>query len=432
MDSDICISVKGISKKFSRSLKKSFVYGATDIIRNAVGREVSTTLRASEFWALRDISFELRRGESIGIIGLNGGGKTTLLRIISGILKPTKGHVFVSGQIAPMLALGAGFKPVLSGRENIFLNMSLLGVPHHEIQQRYNDVVAFSELEDAIDAPLGTYSTGMRMRLGFSCAVHTDPSILIVDEVLSVGDAQFRAKCRNKINELRSKGVSMLIVSHSSISIETLSDRCVYLDAGRMAMIGAPADVLESYGRASVAKAKQHLLDNNNKNSQLDELGGNKLSITNIKLGLLSDPDGGYWQVGEVGKLEVGFSTQLSEVEDISVNLIIIDLDRNQGENVQFFNSSTEAGWFKITQEHSVVTLSVEPVCLLAGNYRIKLSISTGPMHDIAFTNENIKLVVKGRESSRNCVYHQPRNWSILGGESTGVELIEDCLSEDF
>src|SRR4030095_606404 len=161
----VCVAVRGVAKKFARSLKRSFLYGARDIGRLLAGRGQDDTLRPTEFWAVRDVSFELRRGRSIGIVGLNGSGKTTLLRMICGILRPTLGSVAVRGRIAPMLALGAGFKPVLSRRHNVFLTLSLLGVAERDIRTRYASIVDFAELHEAIDAPLGTYSSGMQARL---------------------------------------------------------------------------------------------------------------------------------------------------------------------------------------------------------------------------------------------------------------------------
>jgi lipopolysaccharide transport system ATP-binding protein len=245
--SDICVSVETVSKKFSRSLKRSFLYGVCDVARTIVGGEADATLRRSEFWALKDVSFQLHRGQAIGVIGFNGSGKTTLLRIIAGILRPTLGTVRITGRIAPLLALGAGFKPVLSGRENIFLNLSLLGVAPWDIRSRFDSIVEFAELGEVIDAPIGTYSSGLLARLGFACAVHTNPDILIVDEALSVGDTRFRVKCRNRINELRKNGTAMLLVSHSAITIQMLSDECVYLKEGRVAAQGRPVEVVKIY-----------------------------------------------------------------------------------------------------------------------------------------------------------------------------------------
>jgi len=418
MKLDVCVSVSQLSKKFSRSLKRSFVYGVEDIVRAVMGRPGSKQLRPSEFWALKDISFDLERGQSIGIVGLNGSGKTTLLRIISGILQPTLGEVHVNGKIAPMLALGAGFKPVLSGRENIFLNMSLLGVPHKEIRRRFDEVVDFAELWEAVEAPVGNYSSGMRMRLGFSCAVHTDPSILVVDEVLSVGDIKFRVKCRNKINELRKNGTSMLLVSHSSISIETLSDACLYLNKGRMAALGSPKEVMRAYETDNIqasTRGNAAQLAKIESQPPTHEVGG-KISVRDVRFVMPGISEAGYWVAGNPGTLEILLGCT-EQVDEVSVNVMIIDISHHQGETVQFIMSSKELGWLRLGIPQATLSLNFNPVGLRPGVYRIKLSISQGEMHDILDAVDNIKLVVSDSGKITNCLFYQPRDWALHGGE---------------
>lgn len=426
---DVCVSVRHLSKKFARSLKRSFVYGAEDIVRAAMGRSGSKQLRPSEFWALKDISFDLERGQSIGIIGLNGSGKTTLLRIISGILQPTLGEVHVNGKIAPMLALGAGFKPVLSGRENIFLNMSLLGIPRKEIQRRFDEVVDFAELWEAIDAPVGNYSSGMRMRLGFSCAVHTNPSILVVDEVLSVGDLKFRVKCRNKINEIRRNGTSMLLVSHSSISIESLANTCLYLNKGRVAAMGSPKEVMRAYEadniQASISGDAAQLATIE---TQLPshEVGG-KISVRDVRFVMPGISEAGYWVAGNPGTLEVVLGCT-EQVDEISVNVMIFDITHLQGEVAQYIKSSRELGWLRLDSRQATLSLNFNPVGLRPGVYRVKLSISQGEMHDILDAVDNIKLVVSDSGKMTNCLFYQPRDWALQGGEVARPPSAPDSL----
>ena len=190
---DVVLSVKGISKKFCRDLKRSLLYGVQDIASELTGtRDKTETLRQKEFWALNNVSFELRRGDALGLIGPNGSGKTTLLRIISGLIRPDTGSCEVKGRLAPLIALGAGFIPILTGRENVYTNMSILGLSKHEIDQRFQDVLDFADIGDAIDTPVQSYSSGMAARLGFASAIHTEPDILLIDEVLAVGDAKFK------------------------------------------------------------------------------------------------------------------------------------------------------------------------------------------------------------------------------------------------
>ena len=247
-ENEVILCVNGISKKFCRNLKRSLFYGVQDIASEVLGlREKSDKLRNQEFWALDNVSFELRRGESLGLVGKNGSGKSTLLRIIAGLIKPDTGFVEVNGRVAPLIALGAGFNPILTGRENIYANMSILGLSKKEIDERFDEVVEFAEIGDAIDAPVRSYSSGMAARLGFASAIHTEPDILLIDEVLAVGDVKFKTKCYRKLHELRQLGTSFVMVSHSSHAIATVCESAVYLRKGKLIMFGETLSVMNKY-----------------------------------------------------------------------------------------------------------------------------------------------------------------------------------------
>jgi lipopolysaccharide transport system ATP-binding protein len=246
--SEILLATHGVSKRFSRNYRTSLIHGARDIFGELFGVPYARNqLRKSEFWALRDITFELRRGEAIGIVGRNGSGKTTLMRIIAGLINPTDGRVTLNGRLAPMLALGAGFNLILTGRENIYVNMSILGLSKAEIDSRFDEVVAFAEIEDSLDAPVQNFSTGMRTRLGFACAVHTSPDILLVDEVMSVGDMAFQQKCQKRIRSMREAGTSFLIVNHAPQLIVDTCQRAMYLKDGQCVLEGESLDVIRQY-----------------------------------------------------------------------------------------------------------------------------------------------------------------------------------------
>ncbi|MBK8101484.1 MAG: ABC transporter ATP-binding protein [Planctomycetes bacterium] len=410
MTADVVVAVRGVAKKFARSLKRSFVYGARDIGRLLLRRPVVDALRASEFWAVREVSFELRRGRSIGIIGQNGSGKTTLLRMICGILRPDLGEVAVAGRIAPMLALGAGFKPVLSGRQNVFLNLALLGVSERDARSRYDAIVDFAELHDAIDAPLGTYSSGMQARLGFACAVHTEPSILVVDEVLSVGDAKFRGKCRNKINDLRRGGTSLLLVSHSPVLIETLSDECLYLRGGKMAGFGAAADVLKQYEADSIQQAAAANEARLAALQQRDLAPGQRAAVRSVRL-QSGGKDVEHWFCGRPGEVVIALQAA-APTEPISVNVMIFDLVHQAGETVQMLVSSRDHGWLALPGGDCEVRLGLPQVGLRPGSYRLKLSVSRGALHDILDVVDDVRLVVRDGGGSEHCAFFQPRVWS--------------------
>ncbi|MBL8753580.1 MAG: ABC transporter ATP-binding protein, partial [Planctomycetes bacterium] len=402
-----------------------------DIGRLLLGRTTDDTLRESEFWAVRDVSFTLRAGRSIGIVGHNGSGKTTLLRMVCGILRPSLGTVHVSGRIAPMLALGAGFKPVLSGRQNVFLNLALLGVSERDARARYDAVVDFAELHDAMDAPLGTYSSGMQARLGFACAIHTEPSILVVDEVLSVGDARFRVKCRNKINELRRSGTSLLLVSHSPVLVEALSDECLWLKGGKSLGFGAARDVLKLYEDdqlqiATAANAKQV--------AALQERPartGGRVAVRSVGLaagGATVD----HWRSGQAAELAVHLHASAA-TEPVSVNLMVFDLVHQPGETVQMLMSCKDHGWLRVPAGDSTVTLALPHVGLRPGTYRLKLSVSCGALHDILDVVDDVKLVVRDDGRAQHCTYFQPRAWRSDGAEPCDgpVPVDEDPATAD-
>jgi ABC-2 type transport system ATP-binding protein len=200
-----------------------------------------------DFWALRDVAFEVGEGETVGILGRNGSGKSTLLKCISGILQPTDGRVVVRGQLAALLELGAGFQPELSGRENIFLNASLLGMSRRDIDRRFDEIVAFAELEQFIDNQVKFYSSGMYVRLGFAVAVSVDPDILVVDEVLAVGDENFQRKCMARIKEFQDDGRTILFVTHAADLVRVICDQAVVLNSGTMLGVGPAAEAVRLY-----------------------------------------------------------------------------------------------------------------------------------------------------------------------------------------
>jgi lipopolysaccharide transport system ATP-binding protein len=198
-------------------------------------------------WALRNVSFEVKQGEVVGIIGRNGAGKSTLLKILSKITYPTSGNVKVVGRVASLLEVGTGFHEELTGRENIFLNGSILGMKKSEVEAKLDSIVAFAGVERFVDTPIKRYSTGMRLRLGFAVAAHLDPDLLIVDEVLAVGDAGFQRKCLNTMEELQSGGRTVLFVSHNMAAVENLCSRCIWIDGGQVQMDGPARDVIDAY-----------------------------------------------------------------------------------------------------------------------------------------------------------------------------------------
>jgi lipopolysaccharide transport system ATP-binding protein len=245
---DEAIEVSQISKRYCRSLKRSLWYGIRDIGNEVSGRgQQADHLRPSEFWALEDVSFAVERGESLGLVGHNGAGKTTLLKLINGLVKPSSGMITVRGSVRALIALGAGFNPVLTGRENIRVASAVLGFSEQETRDQYDAIIDFSELEEFIDTPVQSYSSGMVARLGFAVAVHTRPDILLVDEVLAVGDLSFAMKCFQKIGSFRAEGGAILLVSHNPYAIRRNCDRVLWLERGRVRDVGDVNDICDAY-----------------------------------------------------------------------------------------------------------------------------------------------------------------------------------------
>ena len=244
---EVVVSVKNVSKKFCKNLKRSMAYGIMDLSKNLVGiKQDSTKLRKDEFWALEDINFELGKGEALGLIGVNGSGKTTLLRLLAGIFPPDKGEIKVKGQVGALIAVGAGFHPHMTGRENIYLNGSLLGMSREEIDKKFENIVDFAEIGDFLDAPVSTYSSGMRVRLGFSVATAVNPDLLLIDEILAVGDVGFRAKCIQRIGILL-ENTAVIFVSHDMTHILRICDKTLLLEDGRVSFIGYTSSAIDRY-----------------------------------------------------------------------------------------------------------------------------------------------------------------------------------------
>lgn len=237
----VALKVEHVSMKFNLSSEK------VDNIKEYLIKMLKKELRFQEFWALRDISFEVRKGDRVGIMGLNGAGKSTLLKIVSGVLKATEGEVAIRGRIAPLLELGAGFDRQYTGGENIFLYGAMLGHSKEFLAEKYKEIVEFSELGSFIDVPVKNYSSGMRARLGFAVATIVEPDILILDEVLSVGDAKFRKKCEKRIQSMFDKGVTVLFVSHSTQQVLRICNRGILLENGRLIAKGMIEDVVSFY-----------------------------------------------------------------------------------------------------------------------------------------------------------------------------------------
>ncbi len=265
------IEVSGLSKKY-RIGKREPYKTIRETIMNAISYPARLFKRngsggGNTIWALKDVSFEVKEGEVLGIIGRNGAGKTTLLKILSRVTEPAGGEIKIRGRVGSLLEVGTGFHPELTGRENIFLNGAILGMRKEEIKQKFGEIVDFAEIEKFLDTPVKRYSSGMYVRLAFAVAAHLDPEILIMDEVLAVGDIQFQKKCLGKLEEVAAKGKTVLLVSHNMASIVSLSTKCILLSEGKLTMYGLPSEVVsayqnnlhdETYGQTDLSEAEHY------------------------------------------------------------------------------------------------------------------------------------------------------------------------------
>ena len=259
--STVLVSARSIGKKYRLGAWNLPALSLRDRITDAV-RSIGRQKRAAEeFWALREVSFDLHDAEVIGVIGRNGAGKSTLLKIISQITEPTEGEVHLFGRVSSLLEVGVGFHPELSGRENVFLNGAILGMSRAEIRRKFDEIVAFAEVEQFIDTPVKRYSSGMYVRLAFAVAAHLEPDVLIVDEVLAVGDLAFQRKCLGKMEDIRRKGRAVLVVSHNMSLISQLCEKVIWLDRGSIVRTGSAREVIAAYMAEGVARTDDWIPD---------------------------------------------------------------------------------------------------------------------------------------------------------------------------
>ena len=411
-DGEVVLSVEGVSKKFCRDLKRSLFYGVQDIAGDLTGiRRKSDRLRNKEFWALDNVSFQLKRGESLGLVGKNGSGKSTLLRIIAGLIKPDLGTVKITGRVAPLIALGAGFNPILTGRENIYANMSILGLSTKEINERFDDVVEFAEIGDAIDAPVQTYSSGMAARLGFSSAIHTEPDILLIDEVLAVGDIRFRKKCIQRLYDLRDQGTSYILVSHNSYAILNSCESAVYLSKGVLKKVSDSNSVIRRYEEDLFAGSKANVQGS----MILPTKQPSESSGLDIKEIFLVNENSEKINVGVSGQ-PLGLSVKCLSSKifsDVSLSIIVAEISGEKGRFL-YLDSSDDDVLFEVPEGESILKIQMPCLSLAIGQYCLSLFVRGVKSYPLD-TVERFNLVVQSNEKGRHIMskVYQPREWKI-------------------
>ncbi|MGD1909707.1 MAG: ABC transporter ATP-binding protein [Rivularia sp. (in: cyanobacteria)] len=409
-EGEVVISVENVSKKFCRDLKRSLFYGVQDIACEVTGRKrKSDSLRKNEFWALSNVRFQLHRCEALGLVGSNVAGKSTILRIISGLIKPDTGRVKVKGRVAPLIALGAGFNPILSGRENIYANMSILGLATAEIEKRFNEVVEFAEIADAIDAPVQTYSSGMAARLGFACAVHIEPDILLIDEVLAVGDVKFKMKCHRKLSELRKKGTAFILVTHNSHSILNICESSIYLKKGQLLASGNTEKVIRKYEEDLCLSGEENALGRmilpvkpKEKSNGLDILSLCFKDENNQILENLFTGNSAYLSV-ECKSYE--------HINNANLGMLVTALSGGEG-LVLYMTSTSDNQELEITIGKSEIRMYMPYCSMIPGVYSARIYIRNGVYsYDIV---ESFRFTVKSKITISRCQFYQPRKWQVV------------------
>jgi lipopolysaccharide transport system ATP-binding protein len=375
--SDVVVRVEGLGKRYRIRHERTERYTA---LRDVLAERVRRLLRAApartpvsgveDFWALHDVSFDVRRGEVMGIIGRNGAGKSTLLKILSRITEPTTGRAMLEGRVASLLEVGTGFHPELTGRENVFLNGAILGMRRTEIKRKFAEIVAFAEVEKFLDTPVKHYSSGMYVRLAFAVAAHLEPEILIVDEVLAVGDTLFQQKCLGKIGEVARSGRTVLFVSHQMATVEHLCQTGLLLDHGRATLIGSARDVIAAYSELGAPQATQSLAD------RADRSGNGSLRFSGVRL--LDDrgvPLGAF-----ICGADVVMELQVHNVHGAPLRQlhVSVGVDNALGQRVTTWSTTYSRGEFPVTPAGDfVVSVRLPRLALLPGAYTFNLFATT-------------------------------------------------------
>ena len=417
--------VRKVYRRFSRRRKFATLKSAL------LSRTLLRDLRANEgFEALKGVSFNVETGRTVGIIGRNGSGKSTLLKLIAGIGKPTMGKVRVNGRISALIELGAGFHPEISGRENIFINGMMLGLSRREIASQLDAIVAFAELEDFIDAPVKTYSSGMYMRLGFSVAIHVDPDILLVDEVLAVGDEAFTHKCLDKFSEFRRRGKTIVLVTHSLDLIERLCDEAIWLDQGLVKAQGNPRRVVDAY-RLDVARVEDQQLiaakkspltvtddtpEDDVEHETEDEAGPGRWGSREVEIldVQLLGRDGQIQKVFETGdQMEIRLRVRPSyPITDFAFGIGIFN-----AEGVSCYGTNTQIEGVKLGELHSEADVSfiINSLDLVAGTYMLDVAVhrQNGAPYDYHHHLYTCRVTSQVNDVG---IFRPRHRWSFAGG----------------
>jgi len=364
MSGNTIIKIDGLSKRYllnkNAAPKRDTLYGnVLQGVKNI--KNIAAKKETEEFWALKDVSFEIEQGDRVGIIGRNGAGKSTLLKILSRITPPTKGRIEITGRLASLLEVGTGFHGDLTGRENIYLNGSILGMSKQEISAKFDEIVAFAEVEQFLDTPVKRYSSGMYVRLAFAVAAHLEPEILIVDEVLAVGDAAFQKKCIGKMKDVSNSGRTILFVSHHMASIQSLCNKAIVLKNGTVDFPLSTTELsLKHYLKEVVAQTKMQIAD------RKDRQGEGQFRFKNI---ILRDKDGSVLNAAQTGSdliVEFEFDLKKDNLSNVAIALTIYN---DEGKDLFTLANHLTNEPFSMVNKNAVIQCKVKKLPLTSGSY---------------------------------------------------------------
>lgn len=407
------VEFHSVWKKFKKGEKfNSLRDSIPNFFKKLAHKNVDITLNEYEFWAVKNVNFDIPKGGVVGIMGPNGAGKSTILKLLSRIMSPTKGEMTINGRLSALIEVTAGFHPELTGRENVYLNGTILGMKGKEIDRKFDEIVAFSEVGEFIDTPVKRYSSGMYSRLGFSVAAHMDPEILIVDEVLSVGDVAFQAKCAQKMRELLGSGATILLVSHQISLIQSLCNRVILLHHGELIKDGPTEEVIPYYQNITFKKNEEEF--KNRVKAEQDKVKINQDLLIDINSVTLYGKDlkaKEEYAIGEDFEIRVDYEVK----QEIDNPIVIIDIIRSDGVLCCSLNSK-ESGVIlgKIFGKASI-KLEFKDINLAPGIYLIKISFWENEMiHPyIVYSNNVIRITAREKSIVINAVFSPKVNWQI-------------------
>jgi len=411
-EEEYAIEVNNVSKRFKIPREKR-----TTVYENITGLFKGNRYSYEEFWALQDVSFKVKKGETLGIIGENGSGKSTLLKLIAGVLYPDTGKVRVNGKIAPFLELGVGFQPELTAEENVRLYGAVMGMTKTEMEVKFEEIFEFAELERFKEMKLKNFSSGMYMRLAFATAIATNPDILLIDEVLAVGDEAFQKKCFNTINEIKRKNKTIIFVSHDMETVKKLCKNSIYLDHGIIRYKGSTEKVIYDYysyiNEKEVKDFEKTIIEksvSSETENPKDQWGTREIEITNVKILDKNNEENSIFTTGDIMKIQIHYKIN-KDFENPAFGIAIFS---NDGTYITGVNTNLDDITLKLDNYGGTLTLNFENLTLLTGLYKITIAVCSGNKWNTPYDIRSQQYTFKVQSAIRyEGFVHFPHKWEV-------------------